>query len=324
MAIVELRGVTKEFSVTKRAGRLRRVRTTVRAVDDLDLDVREGEVCGYLGPNGAGKSTTVKMLTGILTPTRGRVTVAGLEPTRDRVRLAQSIGVVFGHRTQLWWDLPLGESFDLLRHVYRIPADRHRRDLAELVELLDLGDLRATPVRQLSLGQRMRGDLAAALLHAPRIVYLDEPTIGLDVVSKARVREFLAGRNRERGVTILLTTHDLADVERLCTRVVIIDAGRVICDGTVSDVKDRYGARRTLVVDLDREHPPLRLDDAETVAVDGVRQHIAFRRGETTPARLIEQISAVAGVVDMAVAEPDIEDVVRRIYAESAAANRGD
>ena len=316
MAVIELRGVTKEFTVARRTGRLRRTRTTVAAVRDLDLDVREGEVCGYLGPNGAGKSTTIKMLTGILTPTRGTLTVAGLDPSRDRVRLARSIGVVFGHRTQLWWDLPLGESFGLLRHVYRVAPDRHRRDLAELVELLDLGDLLTTPVRQLSLGQRMRGDLAAALLHAPSIVYLDEPTIGLDIVSKSRVRDFLAARNRERGVTILLTTHDLADVERLCGRVVIIDAGRVICDGTVDDVKSRYGGRRTLVVDLDTEHPPLALTDAETVAVDGVRQRVAFRRGETTPARLLEEISRVAGVVDMAVEEPDIEDVVRRIYAE--------
>jgi ABC-2 type transport system ATP-binding protein len=321
VAIVELRGVTKEFRVARRApGRLRRTRTTVTAVRDLDLDVEQGEVCGYLGPNGAGKSTTVKKLTGILTPTRGRVRVAGLEPSRDRVRLAQSIGVVFGQRTQLWWDLPLGDSFALLRHVYRVPAERHARDRDELVELLDLGDLLGTPVRQLSLGQRMRGDLAAALLHAPEIVYLDEPTIGLDIVSKARVRDFLARCNRERGVTILLTTHDLADVERLCSRVVVIDRGRLICDGSVEDVKRRYGGRRTLVVDLDREHPPLPVRDAEVVAVDGVRQRIAFRREDTTPARLLEEISAAATVVDMAVEEPGIEDVVRRIYAEAGTA----
>jgi ABC-2 type transport system ATP-binding protein len=318
VAIVELRGVTKEFRVTRRAGPFRRTRSTLAAVRDLDLDVEQGEVCGYLGPNGAGKSTTVKMLTGILTPTRGTVRVAGLEPSRERVRLAQSIGVVFGQRTQLWWDLPLGDSFDLLRHVYRVPADRHRRDRAELVELLDLGDLLATPVRQLSLGQRMRGDLAAALLHAPSVVYLDEPTIGLDVVSKGRVREFLARCNRERGVTILLTTHDLADVERLCSRVVVIDSGRLICDGSVEDIKSRYGGRRTLVVDLDTEHAALPVTGAEVVGVDGVRQRIAFRRGDTTPARLLDEISRVATVVDMAVEEPGIEDVVRRIYAEGA------
>ena len=315
MATIELRGVTKEFVVTSKTGRFRRSRTTVAAVRDLDLDVAEGEVVGYLGPNGAGKSTTVKMLTGILTPTRGTLRVAGLDPSRDRVRLARSIGVVFGQRTQLWWDLPLGDSFALLRHVYRLPEAAHRRALDELVELLDLGGLLATPVRQLSLGQRMRGDLVAALLHAPSILYLDEPTIGLDIVSKARIRDFLARRNAEHGVTILLTTHDLADVERLCRRVVIIDQGRLICDDTLDGVKARYGGRRTLVVDLDREHPPLRLDDAETVAVDGVRQRIAFVRGETTPARLLDQVSAVASVVDMAVEEPDIEDVVRRIYA---------
>jgi ABC-2 type transport system ATP-binding protein len=311
VALVELRGVRKEF----RTGRLRDRRTVV-AVDDLDLDVAEGEVCGYLGPNGAGKSTTIKMLTGILTPTRGRVRVAGLDPNRDRVRLTRDIGVVFGQRTQLWWDLPLGDSFALLRWVYRVPEDRHRRDLAELVELLDLAPLLDVPVRQLSLGQRMRGDLAAAMLHAPSILYLDEPTVGLDVVSKGRVREFLATCNRDRGVTILLTTHDLADVERLCSRVVVIDGGRLICDGTVDDVKRRYGGRRTLVVDLAEPAPPLRVRDAEVVAVDGVRQRIAFAREATTPARLLAEISAQAAVVDMALEEPDIEDVVRRIYAE--------
>jgi ABC-2 type transport system ATP-binding protein len=314
VAIVELRGVTKEF--TRRSGRWRGTRTTVAAVDHLDLDLAAGEVCGYLGPNGAGKSTTVKMLTGILTPTSGRISVNGLDPSRDRVRLTRSIGVVFGQRTQLWWDLPLKDSFALLRHVYRVPEATHARALAELVDVLDLGGLLDTPVRQLSLGQRMRGDLAAAMLHAPPILYLDEPTVGLDVVSKGRVREFLALCNRERGVTILLTTHDLADVERLCSRVVVIDGGRLICDGTVEGVKDRYGGRRTLVVDLDRPLPPLRVTGAEVVAVDGVRQRVAFRREATTPARLLAEISAQAAVVDMALEEPDIEDVVRRIYAE--------
>jgi ABC-2 type transport system ATP-binding protein len=309
-SIVEMRGVTKEFRARRR---------TVTAVRDLDLDVAEGEVCGYLGPNGAGKSTTVKMLTGILTPTRGRVRVTGLDPNRDRVALTRRIGVVFGQRTQLWWDLPLGESFALLRYVYRVPADQHRTALDELVALLDLEPLLATPVRQLSLGQRMRGDLAAALLHAPTMLYLDEPTVGLDIVSKGRVREFLAQCNRERGVTIMLTTHDLADVERLCDRVVVIDSGRLICDGSVEDVKRRYGGRRTLVVDLAEPHPPLAVRDAEVVGVDGVRQRIAFARGATTPARLLEEISGQAAVIDMALEEPDIEDVVRRIYAEGAA-----
>ena len=204
MSVLELTDVTKEFTVYKRAGRIRRERLRVRAVDGLSLRIDEGELVGYIGPNGAGKSTTIKMLTGILVPSSGRVRVAGVDPQRKRIELARRIGVVFGQRTQLWWDLPLRDSFELLRFVYRVPAERHTENLAAFVEMLDMGSFLDTPVRQLSLGQRMRGDLCAALLHDPAILYLDEPTIGLDVVSKARVREFLADVNRERGVTVVL------------------------------------------------------------------------------------------------------------------------
>ncbi len=237
--------VSKTFSVWERQGVVRRTRRTVAAVDGISLRVEPGELCGYIGPNGAGKSTTVKMLTGILVPSSGTIRVAGLDPQRRRVELARRIGVVFGQRTQLWWDLPLVDSFELLRHVYRVPAERYRTNLAAFVELLDLGPFLHTPVRQLSLGQRMRGDLTAALLHDPEILYLDEPTIGLDVLSKARVREFLAEVNAERGVTVLLTTHDLDDVERLCSRLVVIDRGRVIEDGSVAAIKDRFAGFRT-------------------------------------------------------------------------------
>ena len=313
--LIEARGVTKQFTVARKAGRLRRTRHTVTAVDDLTLSVDRGELCGYIGPNGAGKSTTIKMLTGILVPTSGEISVAGLDPSRRRVELARRIGVVFGQRTQLWWDLPLLDSFELLRHVYRVDAGRHRENLDELTELLELGPFLQTPVRQLSLGQRMRGDLTAALLHDPEILYLDEPTIGLDIVSKARVRDFLAEVNRERGLTVLLTTHDLADVERLCSRLVVIDRGRVIADGRVADIKDAYGTERTLVVDLEEEAPPLEVPGARVVAVDGPRQWLRFARAETSAARLVAEVAARARIVDITVEEPDIEDVVRRIYA---------
>jgi ABC-2 type transport system ATP-binding protein len=318
-AVLSLDDVTKEFVLRKRAGRFRREKVTVRAVDRVSLSVGEGELVGYIGPNGAGKSTTIKMLTGILMPTSGRITVAGVDPQRRRVELARRIGVVFGQRTQLWWDLPLRESFELLRHVYRVPASRHAANLRGFVDLLEMGSFLDTPVRQLSLGQRMRGDLCAALLHDPSILYLDEPTIGLDVVSKARVREFLASVNRSRGVTVVLTTHDLSDVERLCSRLVVIDHGRVIHDGTVAEIKDRFGEFRTVVVDLEEEAPALVVDGCETVRVEGVRQWVRFRRSEVSAASVVAAIAAVARVRDLAIEEPDIEDVVTRIYTQSPA-----
>jgi ABC-2 type transport system ATP-binding protein len=225
-------GLTKTFTARAGTGRpLRRARTGFTAVDGIDLRVAPGELVGYIGPNGAGKSTTIKMLTGILTPTSGRLRVAGHEPHRERIRLARRIGVVFGQRTTLWWDLPLRDSFTLLQRLYRIPPARFAANLSFYTEALDLGPFLDRPVRQLSLGQRMRGDIAAALLHDPAVVYLDEPTIGLDVVSKHAVREFLRELNRRTGTTILLTTHDTDDIELLCTRVVVIDHGRIGYDG---------------------------------------------------------------------------------------------
>jgi viologen exporter family transport system ATP-binding protein len=276
--------------------------------------VPKGEMVGYIGPNGAGKSTTIKMLTGILTPSGGRLRVAGIDPSRERTRLARRIGVVFGQRTTLWWDLPLRDSYQLVRRMYRIPDDRYRANLERCVELLDLGELLEVPVRQLSLGQRMRGDIAAALLHDPEVLYLDEPTIGLDVVAKARMREFLAQVNRERGVTVLLTTHDMADIERLCSRMLIIDHGHVIYDGSLEAIKDRFGGERTLVVDLEVEEPPLRIRGAEVTRIDGPRQWLRFRRTETSAAQLIGAVAAGTRLLDLTIEEPEIEDIVRRIY----------
>lgn len=212
---ITLDGLEKVFQVRRRAGLLRRERHEVRAVDGISFRVARGEMVGYIGPNGAYKSTTIKMLTGILTPSGGSLRVAGIDPSRERTRLAHRIGVVFGQRTTLWWDLPLRDSYRLMHRMYRIPEGRYRENLDRCVELLDLGELLDVPVRQLSLGQRMRGDIAAALLHDPEVLYLDEPTIGLDVISKAKVRQFLKELNAERGTTVLLTTHDLTDIEQL-------------------------------------------------------------------------------------------------------------
>jgi ABC-2 type transport system ATP-binding protein len=313
--VIELDGVEKTFVLRVKRGRVRRGRREVRAVDGISFRVEPGELVGYVGPNGAGKSTTVKMLTGILVPSAGRIAVAGLDPSRQRVQLARRIGVVFGQRVQLWWDLPLRDSFDLLRHIYRVPHERWRSNLDRFSELLELGPFLETPVRQLSLGQRMRGELTAAMLHDPEILFLDEPTIGLDIVGKARVREFLADVNRERGVTVLLTTHDLADIERLSSRLLIIDHGRVIYDGTVDRLIERYGEERTLVVDLEEPAPPLTVDGARVVRVEGPRQWLRFRRDAITAARLTAEVAQRAPLVDLTVEEPDIEDVVRRIYA---------
>jgi len=314
--IIEFEDVHKDFVVHRKAGRLRRERTVVRAVDGLSFAVERGAIVGYIGPNGAGKSTTVKLLTGILVPSAGRVSVAGLIPAKQRITLARRIGAMFGQRVQLWWDLPLIDSFDLLRHIYRIPEERYRQNLTEFRELLELDPFLRTPVRQLSLGQRIRGEVVAAMLHDPEVVFLDEPTIGLDVVAKQRVREFLTAANRERGVTVMLTTHDLADIERLCSRILILDRGRLVYDGGLEALKARYGGERTLVVDLEESGPALRVTDARVTRVDGPRQWIAFDRERTNAARLAAEVASQAALRDLTVEEPDIEDVVRRIYAE--------
>jgi ABC-2 type transport system ATP-binding protein len=312
-ALIEVRDLERTFAVRRRTGRLVRERTEVRAVRDLSFSVDAGEMIGYIGPNGAGKSTTIKMLTGILVPTGGHLRVAGLDPSRRRTELARRIGVVFGQRTTLWWDLPLRDSFELLQKMYRIPPARYRHNLEEFVELLSLDTLLDTPVRQLSLGQRMRGDIAAALLHDPEILYLDEPTIGLDVVSKGRLREFLRTLNAERGTTLLLTTHDLQDIEALCRRVIVIDHGTLVFDGDLADLHRHGGSTRTLVVDLVDEAPPISVPGAITKRVEGPRQWLSFP-SDASAAPLVAAVAASYDVADLSIQEPDIEDVIRELY----------
>ncbi|WP_262282351.1 ATP-binding cassette domain-containing protein [Micromonospora sp. MA102] len=319
MNVIEMDGLRKEFTVRVRTGRLRREKRTVTAVDGVDLRVERGEMLGYIGPNGAGKSTTLKMLTGVLMPSAGRARVCGLRPVPDRTRLALRIGVVFGQRSQLWWDLPLRDSFALLRHVYRVPSGEHAARLARCRSLLDLDEFLDTPVRQLSLGQRMRGELTAALLHGPEVLFLDEPTIGLDVVSKQAVRGFLAELGRAGDTTLVLTTHDLADIERLCRRLVVIDHGRVVHDGSIAALHSRYGSRRMVVAELDAALPaPPVLPGAPVQRVEADGRRLVFALESASVAEVVAGLAGLATLRDISIVEPDIEEVVARLYRAPA------
>ena len=326
MPIITVDSLVKEFHRAKRFdgpfGGLRTLFTrqseTTRAVDGVSFAVNEGELVGYLGANGAGKSTTIKMLSGILVPTSGTVDVAGYVPWEQREQNALQIGVVFGQRTQLWWDLPLADSLKLIARLYRVDDTRYKRNLAELVELLDLSPFLDRPVRQLSLGQRMRGDLAAAMLYEPRILYLDEPTVGLDVVAKEKTRQFVEEINRDRGTTIILTTHDLADVERLCKRIIFISQGTVLYDGSVAELKRRFAPWRELVVTRAAETlaaAPLTLEmaGADVVEQTDAQVTVRFDPSRVAVADLIQAVIAQGAVSDIAIVEPDLEGVVRRI-----------
>ena len=316
--VVEATALRRDFVVRRPVGRLRRERHVVTAVAGVDLTVRAGEAVGYIGANGAGKSTTIKMLTGILVPSSGTVRTCGLDPVRHRRDLARQIGVVFGQRSGLWWDLPLAESFRVLGALHRLPDSvwQARRD--ELVERLELASFLTTPVRQLSLGQRMRGEVAAALLHSPRFVVLDEPTIGIDVLSKERLRVFLREERVAHGTTLLLTTHDMGDIARLCDRVLVVDHGALVFDGTLPGLVARVGAERVLVVDLTEPVAPLTdVPGTRLVGVEGggLRQRLSFSPESTTAPEVLAAVSRRADVRDLAIEEPDVEEVVRRLYA---------
>jgi ABC-2 type transport system ATP-binding protein len=324
MPIIEVEHLMKDFMVAKReTGLLGAMKSLVKrehikkeAVKDVSFSIEEGEMVGYIGPNGAGKSTTIKMLTGILVPSSGRVKVNGIVPYENRQENAKNIGVVFGQRTQLWWDLPTIESFELLKEIYQVSNKRYKENMDTFTEILGLDEFLNTPVRQLSLGQRMRADIAASLLHDPPILFLDEPTIGLDVVAKEKMRTFIKEINNERKITVILTTHDMEDIEKLCERMILIDHGQKVYDGEMAVVKEKFGKNRTLIVDLEESSHRLKLTGGEVFKEEASRFWIRFNRDAVSASELIAQITKTHNIKDLTVEEPEIESIISRIYQE--------
>ena len=284
------------------------------ALDRISFDINEGELVGYIGPNGAGKSTTVKILSGILVPNGGSVKVMGRTPWEHRIETVRQLGVVFGQRTQLWWDLPVIESFELLKDIYNISDKAYKTTLHSLTEILELSKLMHMPVRQLSLGQRMRCDIAASLLHSPKILFLDEPTIGLDAVSKLAVRDFIRHLNKERKVTVMLTTHDMDDIESLCNRVIILNDGQIYLDGTLSTLRKKLSPERRLIVDLINENDTVSDPYAVLVKQEGHRVWLSFDPTKITTTELITHITSKHSISDLYVENPPIEEIIAKFY----------
>jgi ABC-2 type transport system ATP-binding protein len=289
-------------------------RRVIKAVDDVNFEIATGEIVGYLGPNGAGKSTTIKLLTGVLIPTSGAVQVNDLSPHKERTKNAYNIGVVYGQRSQLWWDLPLADSFGILGAMYRLPKSRFRENLDRLIDLLQMQDFLDQPVRRLSLGQKMRGDIAASLLHEPPILYLDEPTMGLDVVSKNRILRFLQELNAEQGTTIILTTHNLSDVEKICPRILIIDKGSIILDASQAEILQRFGQQRLLIVEFDSTVQEIHVPHGRVVKEGVNKLWIAFNRDQISAFDLIASLERDKGLIDVSIKEETIESIVTQIY----------
>src|SRR5215204_6122766 len=315
---IVVESLTKTFRVAERrsgalgslAGLFSRQWRTVDALKGISFMLAEGELLGLIGPNGAGKSTTLKILCGILEPTAGRCEVDGLVPWRERIRHVARIGAVFGQRTQLWWDLPVIESFELLRDIYRVPLERYRKTADELIALLDLDRILGTPVRQLSLGQRMRCEIAASMLHEPRVLFLDEPMIGLDAVAKLAVREFVKTLNRERGVTVILTTHDMQDVEALAERVIVIGKGVILADSSLSALRRGALAERRLWVHFAGEVDDVVFPGVSVRQRQGNSVELSFDPRVTSAHRLIAHVAAAFEVEDVHLEEPPIEEVI--------------
>ncbi|MCJ7450336.1 MAG: ATP-binding cassette domain-containing protein [Candidatus Nanohaloarchaeota archaeon QJJ-9] len=323
--MIQAEGLNKKFKVYKKGegitGYLKsfihRDYEEIHAVADLDLEIEKGEIVGYIGANGAGKSTTVKMLTGILEPTSGKVTVNGRDPHKNRIKNAMNIGVVFGQKTQLWWDLPVKESFKLLKEIYEVPDEKYEDRIQRFTEVLDLEEFMEKPVRKLSLGQKMRCELAAAFLHMPPVVYLDEPTIGLDVSVKEKIREFIKEINQEKDIAVMVTSHDLGDIEDLCERIIVLDEGKKIFDGSIEELMSRFSERR-IVLDVKGTQEVIQLNNPGIIDIelqDG-QVEVVFDKERTNAAELISEILGKYDVADFQIKEPDIKEVVKRIYKE--------
>jgi len=315
--------ITKTFKVSKRKegllnallGIFHREHIIIKALDNISFEIKEGELVGYIGPNGAGKSTTIKILSGILVPDSGRCKVLGRTPWEDRINHVKNIGVVFGQRTQLWWDLPVIESFELLKDIYRIGEKAYKKTFEELVEVLNIRNLLDIPVRQLSLGQRMRCELAASLIHSPPILFLDEPTIGLDAVSKLAIREFIKRINREKGTTIILTTNDMDDIEALSSRIIVIGKGRILYDGTIEGLREMVSRERILIIDIeDKVMLELSLEGIKNISNEDGRWYVTFDPQKISTSELISRITNSYNVKDLFVENPPIEEIIARFY----------
>lgn len=327
--MIKVQNLSKTFYVTRRDAGLkqaagaffRREKEAVRALDDVSFTIGEGEMVGYIGPNGAGKSSTIKVMSGILTPDSGSCIIGGLTPWKSRKAHVRQIGVVFGQRSQLWWDVPVIDSFELLRDIYRVPEDIYRKNLSELTEMLSLQEILKTPTRQLSLGQRMRCEIAASLLHQPKVLFLDEPTIGLDAASKLAVRDFVRQLNRSSGTTVILTTHDMQDIEALTHRIILIGKGRILLDGSMDALKQELSPMRTVTVACQGDIAGLRLPDGvqqkqeQAEHTEGIR-HLTLRvdTGKTPVPTLIAKLSEQVSLYDLSVESVSMDELVLSLY----------
>lgn len=322
MTIIDVQNVTKEFRQAKKqkgiSGALKALlkpdKTVLSAVDNISFQIKKGEIVGYIGPNGAGKSTTIKLLSGILQPTSGKVEINGLSTLKNRKQIVSQLGVVFGQRSQLFWDLRLGESFELIKRIYRVDNTMYNRNLDLMNDVLKIGEIINTPVRQLSLGQRMRGDLAAAMLHSPSILFLDEPTIGLDIEAKHSIRAYIKAINHQSGVTVILTTHDLSDVESLCGRIIVINHGKIIEDGTLEQLINKIAPYRYVMLELENPCTEISHPKAEVMNNTGCKVSMRINKSEISAAKIISDLSLTYPIKDISVEETKIEDVIRILY----------
>jgi ABC-2 type transport system ATP-binding protein len=322
--LISLEGISKTFKVAKRSAGMgqamkalfHREYINVDALQDISFSINEGEIVGYIGPNGAGKSTTIKVMCGILVPDHGTCSIMGYTPWKERVEYVKNIGVVFGQRSQLWWDVPVMDSFELLQDIYNIPNPHYKANLSLLIETLDLNSIIYTPVRQLSLGQRMRCEIAASLLHDPKILFLDEPTIGLDAVSKIAVRQFIKTINKEKGVTVILTTHDMNDIEALANRILLIGNGRLLYQGNLNELRNRFGTSRTITADY-RENPnPFEIPGTSMLTWSPERAVLIVDTELMTISDVIARLSAEVELIDLSIEARAIEEVIVQLYKE--------
>lgn len=320
MEIIEVRNLAKEYKVLQKEtspfNYFNRKYDIKKVVDDISFDIQEGEIVGYLGPNGAGKSTTIKMLTGILVPSSGSIHVNSIEPHKNRKEYSKSIGVVFGQRSQLWWELPVIDSFDLLRHMYKVPLHTYKKKMEMFNDILSLDKFLHTPVRQLSLGQKMRADFAASLIHNPRILFLDEPTIGLDIIAKENIREFILQINKEEKVTVLITTHDIGDIEKLCNRTIVIDEGKVIYEGNIDRMMMEHSDECFLIIEVDKGIKfDFKMAGVEIVKEELTRKWLKFHRNQTSQVQIISKLINEYQVSEIKIEEPNLESYIKKIYS---------